>query len=206
MKFGRVPFWKIKDLKAKKLRVINTDTKDYQVSFKKILETSQIEEISQVVIPTQNDIDEMLNEISDICYHHFRFSTYFSDLPSNSGFEVKIIPRHLHRIGTHFERFECQFLEKQGSDMLPVGNQECMVSIEITDYFIKLEPEVLDFGVCSFGSVYQEKFFIYNADAATHRILLQFPISLKPYLSSNLAEAIITPGERREISLKFVPR
>lgn len=81
-----------------------------------------------------------------------------------------------------------------------------MVSAEITDHFMKITPDILDFGVCTFGSVYQEKFELWNGDLSTHRVLLQFPSSVKYYLSSSMAEIIISPNESREVSLKFIPK
>ncbi|GJQ85921.1 hypothetical protein Trydic_g21772 [Trypoxylus dichotomus] len=207
LKFGTVRYWQVKDLKPKRLRVISTNLKTYRVSIKKILENSQLTEIADVISSSSlENIEEILDEITNICFHQFKFARYHWELPSNSGFEVKVAPKGLDRAGNYFERFECQFYEEDGDQVAYVGRQECMVSLNILDHFIRIDPDVIDFGVCCFGSVYQEKFLVINTDTTPHRVLLQFPSSLKAYLSSSLAESVLSIGDKKEITLKFVPR
>lgn len=77
---------------------------------------------------------------------------------------------------------------------------------ETVGHFLIVEPEILDFSVCTFGSIYQQVVRVENVAKLPHRIRVSFPSKLKSYLSSNVAETFLQSSSSQDISVKFSPR
>lgn len=84
--------------------------------------------------------------------------------------------------------------------------QEITVRAHVSGSFIVSSPIVLDFGICVFDSVYRDNFELINNDSASHKLQIKLPSKLRRFLTTNIGELILQPGESQMISLRFTVR
>lgn len=84
--------------------------------------------------------------------------------------------------------------------------QEICLTANITGKFIQTDPTTLDFGNCSYNSVYQLSFHVINNDRIPHGVGVKFPAMLSDCLKCSSNDVYIEAYKTTKLFIKFLPR
>ncbi|CAH1155492.1 unnamed protein product [Phaedon cochleariae] len=215
--FGKIPFWQRYCIRPKVLKLTNEGTEPCTVVIKKIQDILQLPETSEddrkmeendisneVIddIEERDIINEVIEELFENVFNTFLFEHLAIALESSQNVNLKVQMRNVDYIGNYQEKYLVDVYENN----VHIGNKEIMLYAEVTDHFITVSPDILDFGVCILNSIYQLGLDINNTSSTTQAIAIKFPSSLGDYIRSDVTNLYVPPRATRKIWLKLSPR
>nr|XP_023018778.1 uncharacterized protein LOC111507668 isoform X1 [Leptinotarsa decemlineata] len=203
--FGKMFIWQAR-LSMKSIRLKNEGKKACKAVIKKIFDPLELTDLLNNENEYQNLFEDITKNIVEDLFENvfntFSFGSCFIEVDGSENFKLEIKMKNVDHVGDFLEKYMLDVYE----DGSFVGSQELLVSAEIRGHFIELSPEVLDFGVCIFNSIYQLGLDIYNSSSCTQTIAVKFPSSVVDYIKSDVTNLYVPPQTKRTVWIKFLPR
>ncbi|CAH1954454.1 unnamed protein product [Acanthoscelides obtectus] len=203
--FGTIPKWRIRGDNRKVVKFSNDGSRACKIIIKKIATSDTNLDYAEYEDDAEKAAEEIIRTLINNVSSYFRLESIFFTLEPHESVNVNVSLKNVEHAGIYYGKYCTEVYEKNGQEHY-VGSQVLSFHAEITEHFIVVAPDVLDFGVCSTESILQLSLDIFNRSPSTHTLSIRFPSSVSSYISANVSSIYINGDSRRTIWVRFFPR
>ncbi|CAH1954457.1 unnamed protein product [Acanthoscelides obtectus] len=183
----------------------NDGSRACKIIIKKIATSDTNLDYAEYEDDAEKAAEEIIRTLINNVSSYFRLESIFFTLEPHESVNVNVSLKNVEHAGIYYGKYCTEVYEKNGQEHY-VGSQVLSFHAEITEHFIVVAPDVLDFGVCSTESILQLSLDIFNRSPSTHTLSIRFPSSVSSYISANVSSIYINGDSRRTIWVRFFPR